>query len=113
MTLTWCRLTIEIFVRIVRTVIEIIEKSPENRFFGLFGAAFSYVSQFPAVRFCYHCTYRNLLWCEMNVDTFVQLDLTVFFYFLVTSGLLLVMFLKSQPCNLVAIAYIGIWYGVK
>ena len=79
MTLTWCRLTIETFVRILRTVIEIIEKSPENRFFCLFGAAFSYVSQFPAVRFCYHCTYRNLVWCEMNVDTFVQLDLTVFF----------------------------------
>ena len=79
MTLTSCRLTIETFVRIVRTVIEIIEKSPKIRFFGRLGFAFGYVSQFPAVRFCCHCTYRSLVWCEMNVDNFVQLDSTVFF----------------------------------
>ena len=91
-------------------------------FFGHFWAKFGYVSHIPAIRFWCHCTYRTIIWCRMTVENFVQIVWTVFEKiekkskndcFLAIFGLILAMFLTSQPYDFDGFAQAGALLGVE
>ena len=83
---------------------------------------YGYVSHIPAIRFWCHCTYRTLIWCKIIVENFVRIAWTVFEKkrkkskngcFLAIFGLILAMFLTSQPYDFDAFAHAGAPLGVE
>ena len=75
-------MTVENFVRFVRTVFEKIEKKSKNgcswAMFGHFWANFVYVSHIPVILFCCLCARRGPFGCRMTVQIFMKIVLTVF-----------------------------------
>ena len=63
-----------------------------------------------------HIGYRTLIWCRITVENFVRIVWTVFeksekvekWLFFGLFGLILAMFLTSQPYDFDAIAHIGL-----
>ena len=66
MTLIWCRVTVEIFFRMVRTVLRNL-KNVQERLFGYFGADFGYVTWIPATRFLLHKTHLSMFLNDYNI----------------------------------------------
>ena len=60
MTLIWCQITVQTFVRIARTVLKKKMKNVQSCLLGYFWANFDKVSQIPARRVYCHCINRNL-----------------------------------------------------
>ena len=114
-------MTVDIFLRIVWTVLAKVKKSRKMAVFGHFWVNLGYVSHIPAIRIWWNYTQRTITWCRMTTK-FHSNRMDSFWEnrkksknrcFLAIFGLILAMFLTSQPYDFDAFAHAGAPLGVE